>query len=849
MEVMYHQKTRNVLFCAGFITGAMFLIILLESGLYPFGSQCILRADLYHQYAPFLAGFRRQILSGRGLSFTWDAGLGVNFAPIYAYYLASPFNWLTILVPEAFLIEFITALIFLRTILASVTMTGYLLQRSEKRPSYAAVFGIFYAMSGYMAAYYWNIMWLDCIWVFPIVCLGVEKLVKEGRCALYAAALAFSIFTNYYISIMVCFFLPFYFAAVLAMNYRGLKHAAGSFLRFTLASVLSALMAAAVVFPAALALKGTASGTFSFPDEVETYFSFIEVLSRHLTNVACEDGFTHNSWPNIYCGSAVIGLIPLYIVNRRISIREKASYFLMAVFFLLIFSVNTLNYIFHGFHFPNSLPARMSFIYIFLVLFMSFRAVEEYRGNTKRDLVGAFLCSVIFLLLAQEYSSGVENGVTLASILSSAAFLTAFFLLAYQAAEGKMRADRAAVILVGVLVVEAGFNFSMTALEVTNRSAYVENNRNVRELAEKTSVTGMERFQEYRNMIRNRGVWTGYQSPDIFSSASSAGVSDFLRALGTDSAKNYYTSRGGTPFADALLGIRYTIAPADKILDEHYKPVASSGDLLLYENPDVLPWGFVLPESIDKGFIPAGSDAAASQNAFAAALGKSALLIRNAGRSESGVFSFAASQDGRYFVMPDLMTIKEARIIRSSGEEESVLMSRHRFFLDIGYLEKGEEIRVTAKGEDESFVATDMKVYRFDYDALAAVCGEFSKNGTVFLEKTGPGLSGTVKTDAGGTIMLSVPYDNGWRLYVDGEEESMEKIFGAFLGFEILPGEHDIRLSYAAPGFRMGIIVSIFSFFLFLGAAAAERKIPRLTALAGRRTEDGSTDGDLDIKK
>ena len=338
-------------------------------------------------------------------------------------------------------------------------------------------------------------------------------------------------------------------------------------------------------------------------------------------------------------------------------------------------------------------------------------------------------------------------------------------------------------------------------------------------------------------------------SPDIFSSASSAGVSDFLRALGTDSAKNYYTSRGGTPFADALMGIRYTIAPADKILDEHYKPVASSGDLLLYENPDVLPWGFVLPESIDKGFIPAGSDAAASQNAFAAALGKSALLIRNAGRSESGVFSFAASQDGRYFVMPDLMTIKEARIIRSSGEEESVLMSRHRFFLDIGYLEKGEEIRVTAKGEDESFVATDMKVYRFDYDALAAVCGEFSKNGTVFLEKTGPGLSGTVKTAAGGTIMLSVPYDNGWRLYVDGEEESMEKIFGAFLGFEILPGEHDIRLSYAAPGFRTGIIVSIFSFLLFLGAAAAERKITCLTALAGRRTEDGSTDGDLDIKK
>ena len=56
---------------------------------------------------------------------------------------------------------------------------------------------MFYAFSGFMAAYNYNIMWLDCIWVLPLILLGLERLVKEGRWGLYCLTLAFSIFTNY----------------------------------------------------------------------------------------------------------------------------------------------------------------------------------------------------------------------------------------------------------------------------------------------------------------------------------------------------------------------------------------------------------------------------------------------------------------------------------------------------------------------------------------------------------------------------------------------------------------------------------------------------------------------------
>src|SRR5699024_4710170 len=82
----------------------------------------------------------------------------------------------------------------------------------------AAFFGIFYALSGYMAAYSWNIMWLDCLLLFPLIVLGLERLVREKKCFLYCITLGLSILSNYYISIMICIFMVLYFMALLILE-------------------------------------------------------------------------------------------------------------------------------------------------------------------------------------------------------------------------------------------------------------------------------------------------------------------------------------------------------------------------------------------------------------------------------------------------------------------------------------------------------------------------------------------------------------------------------------------------------------------------------------------------------
>ena len=169
------------LIAAFFVPVAVLIILFAQRGIFPFGEECFLRTDMYHQYAPFFSEFQYKLKQGGSLLYSWDIGMGVNFSALYAYYLASPVNWLIILCPKKFIIEFMTILIMVKTGLCGVTFTWYLDHHFEKKHFVAGVFGIFYALSGYMAAYSWNIMWLDCIFLLPLILYGLEQLVQEKK--------------------------------------------------------------------------------------------------------------------------------------------------------------------------------------------------------------------------------------------------------------------------------------------------------------------------------------------------------------------------------------------------------------------------------------------------------------------------------------------------------------------------------------------------------------------------------------------------------------------------------------------------------------------------------------------
>ena len=62
-----------------------------------------------------------KLRNGASLMYTWNIGLGSDFVSVFAYYLASPLNWLVVLFPKSHIIEFIELLIIFKISLSGPT--------------------------------------------------------------------------------------------------------------------------------------------------------------------------------------------------------------------------------------------------------------------------------------------------------------------------------------------------------------------------------------------------------------------------------------------------------------------------------------------------------------------------------------------------------------------------------------------------------------------------------------------------------------------------------------------------------------------------------------------------------
>ena len=791
------------LLAAFFVPVLVLVVIFAQRGIFPFGEECFLRTDMYHQYAPFFSEFQYKLTHGGSLLYSWDIGMGVNFSALYAYYLASPMNWLVALCPRQFLIEFMTVLIVIKTGLSGLSFTWYLRKHTGTREFGSCFFGIFYALSGYMAAYSWNIMWLDCILLFPVILFGLERLVKEKKGMVYCIALGLSILSNYYISIMICIFMVIY-AAVLVILYppkKGKEFAATAG-RFTLYSLLAGGLAAVVLLPEIYALQATASGNFDFPKTVSSYFSIFDMIARHMGNVQTEIGLDH--WPNIYCGVAVLMLLLLYLGNKNIKIKEKAVYFSLLLFFYASFSVNVLNFIWHGFHYPNSLPCRQSFIYIALVLVMCYKAYLELKNTPWKHIVMAFWGAAAFVILAEKLVDNEEQfhfAVFYAAIL----FLALYTGCIYLYHSRKWCRDGVLLAVLGLVFCESAVNMAVTGIPTTSRTAYVKDNEDTMLLADSIRSSVFYRIEKGESRTKNDGAWMNFPSASLFSSVASAAMSDFFKSVGCESSTNAYSVKGSTPFIDALFATRYGIYPDQQPADGLKEQIGRQGSMWFYENKYTLPVGFVMPQDMETNWVLDSGNPANVQNDLSSVLGVSNLLVPAEGVSEGKKLTFTADASGDYYVY---VTNKKVEEVSAEIGERSLSFDNvdRGYFLELGYLPKGQEVILQSKTDGNP--AMQAEIWRFDPEAMEEIYQCLSQSPLELSSWTDTGLAGSINTPEGGTMFTSIPYDKGWKIWVDGTAVSGRPVFDAFLGVDLEPGEHKIRLSYEPQGLKTGAVIT-----------------------------------------
>ena len=190
-----------------FITPFMAMcILMLIRGFEPFGRMSMLYSDMYHQYYPFFVAFRKALLSGDSLLYSWSVGMGMDYLGLISYYLASPLNLLSVLVPEGLLLEYFSLLMPIKLGFAGLFFALFLKKLFRKDDLSIVLFGAFYALCAWALGYQWNIMWLDTFALLPLVALGTISVLKERKFVLYVFTLFLSVFSNYYIGFFTCIF-------------------------------------------------------------------------------------------------------------------------------------------------------------------------------------------------------------------------------------------------------------------------------------------------------------------------------------------------------------------------------------------------------------------------------------------------------------------------------------------------------------------------------------------------------------------------------------------------------------------------------------------------------------------
>ena len=808
---MKFKMERAALVLAFLLPAAIMLTLFMINGIYPFGDRSFLFSDMYHQYMPFFSELLHKVRGGESLSFSYQVGIGSNFLALYGYYLASPFHVLALLVPEAFLMEFMSYLVVVKIGLCGLTSCIYLRRHFGTRDGAVLFFACFYALSGFMAAYNYNIMWLDCVVLLPLIVLGLERLVKEGRCGLYCVTLGLSIFTNFYISIMICIFLVLYFGVLLALEKKRMR----SLGYFTLYSLLAGGMAAVLLIPEVCAILQTDFGDMDFPKKVESYFSVLDMLARHCMCVYTERGLDH--WPNIYCGSAALMLIPMYVANQKISIREKFCRLALAGFMLLSFSTNILDFIWHGLNYPDSLPARQSFIYILLVLVMCYDAYRHVKDAPPRMILYGYLAAVVFILFCEKFidHEDFELGVKMLTLV----FVTIYGILLYlyrTRREASARIGLAAAALAAVIA-ECGINTWDTSVGTTSRSAYLGQQADYRALYEKTleREESLYRLEKFTRKTKNDGTLTGYPTASVFSSTLNSQVMDLYKRLGMRHSKVYYGFDGATALTSAMLNVGYMFGEKADYECSLYTLLEQSGDIFLYECNARLPFGYVAPLGYD---LPEGhsNQALRLQNEMVRALGvKGMLFVKDGGEVLGDDVRVTAREAGNYYALLTASGTGKVECLGGSRDQEIFKDLKKGAVLYLGYLDEGETLTLTNGDEKDETPKISADVYRLDEEVLGQALEILSAQHMELESWESDHISGRITMEGPGRLILSVPYEDGWTILVNGEETE-GVLFGGCLGaFDLEPGEYEISLSYRPAGTVAGIAVSMVSILTF----------------------------------
>ena len=801
------------------------LISCIVNKTYPFGKEILPKYDGYYQYAGFTSYYKNVLLGNESLFYSFKGLLGYNFYATSIYYMFNPTNLLCIFSTSKNILEYYTFIILLRIGLSGFTMCKYLKYKFKNQSNLRyIIFSISYALMAYNVCYFFNYMYFDTVVLFPIVVLGLDKLIYERKNRLYIISLTLSIISNFYIGYMVCIFSLLYFIYNIVI-YKLDKNIIKDFI---ISSLLSGFMCMIIIIPeASELLKGkallyTSNKTEYFKFNMNFLNIFYKFLPGSTSNYDLKYGMV-----NIYVSLFVIILVIKYFFNKKISKKERITTLIFILFFLFSISFNLLDFAWQLFQKPIWYPNRYIFTFSFFLITIAMKEITNitYKTNIKENLI--IIISFILLTLYSIISLKIHNDnlKIISYILGIILILQYTFFL---------NNKNAKYLLVMLFFIEVTTNaiFTLKIMGKTTTMTQYKTNEEINEKAVKhikeieNKDNNFYRMELSTSTVHNSPSLLNYNGINHFNSVKNAKTLNFLNKFNyqviddTSVEFNNYN-----PYLTSLLGIKYINGSKDEM---YYENVYNENPYM-YLNKDALSLGYMI---YNKEFKESNSSYQNTENLINSMLNtdiKRYKVIDNFNGEDTEIkeidnkkyvisktsikIEMEDKASNSMFLIPsrNISFVASYSIFINDEEIKDAVIKQSPIFIN-----KGDTYKIIIKSNLSKTELNSLIWYQIDYDKYIETINELKKNEfNITKYNKDDHIEGNIDVNNDkNVLLLTIPYDKGWNIYVDDNKVNYDICFDSFICLDLDKGKHNIKMNYVPSGFIVGLIISSLAFIV-----------------------------------
>ncbi|KRK48548.1 bacterial membrane protein YfhO [Secundilactobacillus kimchicus JCM 15530] len=824
---------------------ALFLIL----GLAPFGPHNLAMSDMGSQYTQFFLMLRRAIVQHAWSPYSFTVGIGDSVIPIYTYYLMSPLNLLILAFPASHILTAINLIIFTKLVLASLSMTVLLTYKYNHRGFFTIGAGLAYSLSGFVAMNFYDLMWLDAVVLFPLIILGLERLFDNHIWG-YLITLTATIVINYYMGYQTCLFVVFYFIYLLIRRKTHDDHSTGQYFkqqwptirRFIGLSALAGLLSAVVLLPTVFAMLSTGKNTFSAADyQLAPTFGGSALAGLGIGTTNFEGHLVHN--PAVFVGLTFVVALLTFFLAKRVTSRAKWTGGGLLLVVILFMGLRPLNTIWHMFQMPAGFPFRMSYILSFVIIALGYEGAVSGAFNETRRVLMAGVGTAVLLSVGYWFANhplsidqtdpGFETQFMVSNNnywLSLGAIVVATLLIALIGRQIKI-ARPLIVVFVGLEMV-TNFVLATATLPFGNEArfsrAYTRSEAATNQRQQSGAMLAADTGDDsgfYRVGAIDHAfskafpqAYSGYNDAMTFDYAGASSYSSTLNSHTLNTMRNLgFFSRnerrisfqGSSAPAAQLLGLKYLFRVGEKPAVTTLLHRASLG----YMVNDQLADTQLRPGDVLANLNRLLQGSTGRQNQFMQAA-KVHLLSTSQRRGYRYQLKVTAATSG-----PQYLYIKDINVAEVTGYRDGERFSSDRHtpgnvLMGLGRMKAGQTTRVTLTSVhplrqlSQSFAGLDQAAFTKWQQTIAKHQLKLRNAQSVLTH--GANLTGEVTVGSTNRLlMVSVPYDKGWQVTVDGTAVATTKVMDGLLGVHLTPGQHQVTLQYRPQGLLVGGILTL----------------------------------------